>query len=47
MGHSPIADTDYYLRLTAASYPHIIARVQQALGDIVPPPLTAGAGDGD
>ena len=47
MGHSSIADTDYYLRLTAESYPHIIARVQQALGDIVPPPLTAGAGDGD
>ncbi len=46
MGHSSIADTDYYLRLTAESYPHIIARVQQALGDIVPP-LTAGAGDGD
>ncbi len=46
MGHSSIADTDYYLRLTAGSYPHIIARVQQALGNIVPP-LTAGAGDGD
>ena len=41
MGHSSIADTDYYLRLTAESYPHIIARVQQALGDIVPP-LLAG-----
>ena len=25
MGHSSIADTDYYLRLTAESYPHIIA----------------------
>jgi len=37
MGHSSIADTDYYLRLTAESYPHIIARVQHAFGDIVPP----------
>ena len=25
MGHSSIADTDYYLRLTAESYPHITA----------------------
>ena len=31
MGHSSIADTDYYLRLTAESYPHITARVQQCL----------------
>ena len=37
MGHASIADTDYYLRLTAESYPHIIARVQRAFGDIVPP----------
>jgi len=32
MGHASIADTDYYLRLTAESYPHIIARVQRAFG---------------
>lgn len=41
MGHSSVADTDYYLRLTAESYPDITARVQQAIGDIVPP-VTAG-----
>jgi integrase len=37
MGHSSIADTAYYLRLTAESYPHITARVQHLVGDIVPP----------
>ena len=37
MGHSSIADTAYYLRLTAESYPHITAQVQRAVGDIVPP----------
>lgn len=37
MGHSSLADTAYYLRLTAESYPHITARVQHALGDVVPP----------
>ena len=37
MGHSTIADTDYYLRLTAESYPHITARVQRIFGDVVPP----------
>ncbi|WP_259375201.1 tyrosine-type recombinase/integrase [Rhodococcus pseudokoreensis] len=41
MGHSSVADTDYYLRLTAESYPDITARVQQAIGDVVPP-VTAG-----
>ena len=41
MGHSSIADTAYYLRLTAESYPDITARVQQASGDVVPP-VTAG-----
>jgi len=46
MGHCSIADTDYYLRLTAESYPHIIARVQRAFGDVVPP-LRAGQCDGD
>jgi integrase/recombinase XerD len=46
MGHSSIADTDYYLRLTAESYPHIAAAIQRAFGDIVPP-LTAGLCDGD
>jgi integrase len=46
MGHSSIADTDYYLRLTAESYPHIAAAIQRAFGDIVPP-LTTKARDGD
>jgi integrase/recombinase XerD len=46
MGHSSIADTDYYLRLTAESYPHIAAAIERAFGDIVPP-LSAGARDGD
>jgi integrase len=46
MGHCSIAGTDYYLRLTAESYPHITARIQRACGDIVPP-VTAGPGDGD
>ena len=41
MGHSSIADTAYYLRLTAESYPDITARVEQATGDVVPP-ATAG-----
>jgi integrase/recombinase XerD len=46
MGHSSIGDTAYYLRLTAESYPQIAARVQQALGDVVPP-VTAEPLDGD
>jgi integrase/recombinase XerD len=46
MGHASIADTDYYLRLTAESYPHIAARMQSSHGDIVPP-VTAGACHGD
>jgi integrase/recombinase XerD len=37
LGHSSIADTAYYLRLTAESYPHITAQVQHAIGDVVPP----------
>ena len=37
MGHSSLAGTAYYLRLPAESYPDITARVQQAIGDIVPP----------
>jgi integrase/recombinase XerD len=41
LGHSSIADTAYYLRLTAESYPHITARIQHVLGDVVPP-LTPG-----
>jgi hypothetical protein len=45
-GHSSIAGTDYYLRLTAESYPHIAAAIQRAFGDIVPP-LAAGLRDGD
>lgn len=46
LGHSSIADTAYYLRLTAESYPDITARVKQEFGDIVPD-LTAGADHGD
>jgi integrase/recombinase XerD len=46
LGHSSIADTDYYLRLTAESYPNIAAAIERAFGDVVPP-LTAEAGDGD
>ena len=46
LGHSSIADTAYYLRLTAESYPHITARIQHVLGDVVPP-LTAGPGHGN
>ena len=43
LGHSSIADTAYYLRLTAESYPDITARVQQVTGDIVPPVTAGGA----
>jgi integrase len=46
LGHSSIADTAYYLRLTAESYPHITARVQRAVGDVVPP-ITAQPRYGD
>jgi integrase/recombinase XerD len=46
MGHSPIADTDYYLRLTAESYPHITAQLEAVIGDVVPP-VTAGPRVGD
>jgi hypothetical protein len=41
LGHSSIADTAYYLRLTAESYPHVSAQVQHVVGDVVPP-STAG-----
>jgi integrase len=46
MGHSSLADTAYYLRLTAESYPHITAQVQHAVGDVVPP-ITARPRHGD
>jgi integrase/recombinase XerD len=46
LGHSSIADTAYYLHLTAESYPDITARVQQAFGDVVPP-MTGGPDHGD
>ena len=46
LGHASIADTDYYLRLTAESYPHITAAIQRAFGDVVPP-VTAGVCGGD
>ena len=43
LGHASIADTAYYLHLTAESYPDITTRVQQAIGDVVPPMTTTGA----
>lgn len=43
MGHSSLADTAYYLHLTAESYPDICARVQHATGDVIPPPSPAAA----
>jgi len=43
LGHSSIADTAYYLHLTAESYPDITARLQQSIGDVVPPVLAGGA----
>jgi integrase/recombinase XerD len=46
MGHSSLADTAYYLHLTAESYPDITARVQHAVGDVVSP-ITAGPRHGD
>src|SRR5712671_1843627 len=44
MGHASISDTDYYLRLTAESYPHITTCIQRAYGDVVPP-VTEGPCD--
>jgi integrase/recombinase XerD len=41
LGHSSTADTAYYLRLTAESYPHISTQVQHVIGDVVPP-ITTG-----
>lgn len=41
MGHSSIADTAYYLRLTTESYPHITTQVQHTFGDVIAP-ITAG-----
>jgi integrase len=46
LGHASIADTAYYLHLTAESYPDITARVKQAFGDVVPS-LTGGVDHGD
>ncbi len=43
LGHSSIADTAYYLHLTAESYPDITARLQQSIGDVVPPVMAGGA----
>jgi len=45
MGHSSVADTAYYLHLTAESYPGITARVRQVIGNLVPP-VMAGPRDG-
>ena len=45
MGHSSIDDTAYYLHLTAESYPDITSRVQQVIGDVVPP-VMAGPSHG-
>jgi integrase/recombinase XerD len=46
LGHCSIADTAYYLHLTAESYPDITTRVQQVIGDVVPP-ATAEPRHGD
>jgi len=46
LGHASIADTAYYLHLTAESYPDITARVHQAIGDVVPPMTTTEPCDG-
>ena len=46
MGHSSIDDTAYYLHLTAESYPDITVRVQEAIGDVVPP-VTGGSSHDD
>jgi len=43
LGHSSIADTAYYLHLTAESYPDITTRVQQVIGDVVPPMMAGPA----
>ncbi len=43
MGHSSIGDTAYYLHLSAESYPDITTRVQEVIGDVVPPVLAGGA----
>lgn len=45
MGHSSIADTAYYLHLTAESYLDITTRLQHVIGDVVPSVLT-GVRDG-
>ncbi|MHB8290756.1 MAG: tyrosine-type recombinase/integrase [Acidimicrobiales bacterium] len=45
MGHSSIDDTAYYLHLTAESYPDITSRVQDVIGDVVPP-VTGGPSHG-
>jgi len=45
MGHSSIDDTAYYLHLTAESYPDITSRLQQVIGDVVPP-VTGGPSHG-
>lgn len=46
MGHASISDTDYYLSLTAESYPHVAACIQRAYGDVVPS-VTEGPCDGN
>ena len=45
-GHASISDTDYYMRLTTESYPHITTCIQRAYGDVVPP-VTEGPCDGN
>jgi integrase len=36
LGHVSLADTAYYLHLTADLFPNITEQVEKALGDIVP-----------
>jgi integrase/recombinase XerD len=47
LGHDSIYDTDYYIKLTADSYPHLISQVQAVIGDVVPALPEGQAGHGD
>ena len=47
LGHDSILGTDYYLRLTADSCPHLISQVKAVIGDLVPALPEGPGGDGD
>lgn len=46
-GHDSISDTDYYIRLTADTYPHLISQVEAVIGDLVPALPQGQAGHGN